>query len=282
MILVNGRISDRSFKRYLQFRWLFRHFLANISAFCMQTGEDARRIIAMGAPPSRVNCTGNLKYDIVVPQATAEGCRELKKTYHIPDDIPVLTAGSTHQGEEEILVAAYKTLIHENRSLFLVLVPRHPERAVSVAEILRREGISYTLRSGQDKQPSLFLSGEVLLVDTVGELMRFYSLSDLVFVGGSMVPVGGHNILEPASLCKPVLFGPHMSNFREITSMVLKHGGGVQVADERDLETSMRLLLDDKEKRSGIGKNGARLLEENTGSTERHMEIISCFIKKHR
>lgn len=282
VILVNGRISDRSFKRYLQFRWLFRHFLANITAFCMQTGEDARRIIAMGAPPSRVNCTRNLKYDISVPPVSAESCRELKETYHVPHDVYVLTAGSTHQGEEEILVTAYKTLIRENRSLFLVLVPRHPERAASVAALLRREGISYTLRSELDKQPSLFRSGEVLLVDTVGELMQFYALSDLVFVGGSMVPVGGHNILEPASLCKPVLFGPHMSNFREITSMILKFGGGIQVADERELKTSVRLLLDDEGKRTGIGKNGARLLEENNGSTERHMEIISGFIKKFR
>lgn len=282
VILVNGRISDRSFKRYLQFKCLFRHFLANISAFCMQTGEDARRIIAMGAQSSTVTCSGNLKYDIAVPPVTAEYCRERKEAYHIPQDVSVLTVGSTHQGEEETLVAAYKTLVAESRSLFLVLVPRHPERAASVAELLRREGLSYTLRSELDKKRSLFQSGEVLLVDSVGELMQFYALSDLVFVGGSLVPVGGHNILEPASLCKPVLFGPHMSNFREITSLILEFGGGLQVADTRQLESSMRLLLDDSEQRIGIGKKGARLLEENCGSTERHMEIISSFIKKPR
>ena len=241
LILVNGRISDRSFTRYLQFRWLFRQFLANFSAFCMQTGEDARRIIAIGAPPSRVNCTGNLKYDGTVPQVSAELCRELKETYHIPHDVAVLTAGSTHQGEEESLVSVFKNLIRENLNLFLVLVPRHPERAANVAELLRREGIPCTLRSGLDKRQSLFRSGEVLLVDTIGELMRFYTISDLVFVGGSMVPVGGHNILEPASLSKPVLFGPHMSNFREITAMILKFGGGVQVADGRELEFSMQV-----------------------------------------
>jgi 3-deoxy-D-manno-octulosonic-acid transferase len=212
------------------------------SAFCMQTGEDARRIIAIGAQPSRVNCSGNLKYDGAVPHISTEFCRELREAYHIPHDVSVLTAGSTHQGEEETLVTVYKNLIRESRSLFLVLVPRHPERAANVAELLRREGVSCTLRSGLDKQPSLFRSGEVLLVDTIGELMRFYAISDLVFVGGSMVPVGGHNILEPASLSKPVLFGPHMSNFREITSMILKFGGGVQVADEKELEISLRLL----------------------------------------
>ncbi len=282
VILVNGRISDRSFKRYIQFGWLFRHFLAFFSSFCMQTEDDARRIIAMGAPPSRVQCTKNLKYDIAVAEVSPESSRVLKDTYFIPHDVPVLTAGSTHQGEEEILVTAYKSLIRENRNLFLVLVPRHPERAAKVAEILRKEGICYTLRSELDKRPFLFRSGEVLLVDVVGELMRFYALSDLVFVGGSMVPVGGHNILEPASLCKPVLFGPHMSNFREITSMVLKFGGGVQVADERELETSILLLLDDEGKRTEIGKNGMRLLEGNSGATERHMEIISGFIKKLR
>lgn len=279
VILVNGRISDRSFKRYLQFSWLFRHFLANFSAFCMQTGEDARRIIAIGAPPSRVNCTGNLKYDIAVSPVSAESSLELKKTYRIPDNLTVLTAGSTHQGEEELLVTLYKALIRENRTLFLVLVPRHPERVASLVELMRREGVRSLLRSELESQPSLFRSGEALLVDTVGELMRFYALSDLVFVGGSMVPVGGHNILEPASLCKPVLFGPHMSNFREITSLVLESGGGVQVADERELETSIRLLLDDEKKRTEIGNNGGRLLQENSGSTERHMEIICGFIK---
>lgn len=278
VILVNGRISDRSFKNYMQFRWLFRRFLANISAFCMQTDEDARRIMAIGAPPGRVNNAKNLKYDIILSRLSPEKCREMKEEYHIPPEITVLTAGSTHQGEEEIVIAAYKTFINENIKLFLVLAPRHPERAAKVIEILQRQGVPYTLRSDLDKRSGTLRNGEVLLLDTVGELMRFYALSDLVFVGGSLVPVGGHNILEPSSLRKPVLFGPHMSNFKEIASLVLKYGGGVQVANGEELTAVVRSLLDDKVKRDEIGNNGARLLEENSGSTERHMEIIASFL----
>jgi 3-deoxy-D-manno-octulosonic-acid transferase len=278
VILVNGRISDRSFKKYKQFRWLFRRFLANISAFCMQSEEDARRIIEIGAPPGRVNNAKNLKYDIILSRFSPEKCREMREEYHIPPEISVLTAGSTHQGEEEIVINAYNTLIHENRKLLLVLAPRHPERAAKVIEILQRQGVSCTLRSDLDERSGTLRNGEVLLLDTVGELMRFYALSDLVFVGGSLVPVGGHNVLEPSSLRKPVLFGPHMSNFKEIVSLVLKYGGGVQVADGRELEAAVRSLLDDEMKRNEIGSNGKKLLEENSGATKRHMEIIASFL----
>lgn len=278
IILVNGRISDRSFRKYRQFRWLFRRFLGNISAFCMQTEEDARRIIAIGAPPGRVHNAKNLKYDIALSRLSPEMCRELKEKYHIPPDVSIITAGSTHQGEEEIVIAAYKTLVHENRKLLLVLAPRHPERTAKVTEILQREFIPYTMRSGLDKHSGTLRNGEVLLLDTVGELMQFYALSDLVFVGGSLVPVGGHNILEPASLRKPVLFGPYMSNFKEIASLVLKFGGGFQIADGGELEAVVRSLLDDEVKREEIGNNGARLLEENSGSTERHMKIVADFL----
>jgi 3-deoxy-D-manno-octulosonic-acid transferase len=278
VVLVNGRISDRSFERYKRLRWVFRRVLADFTAFCMQTAEDASRIAAIGARPEIIHVTNNLKYDVPVTSLPEDKLRALRDTYRIPANLMVFTAGSTHQGEEELVINTYKKLAGENRNIFLILAPRHPERASKVTDLLRSAGITYTLRSGLENQSSPFQRGEVLLLDTVGELVTLYVISDLVFVGGSMVPVGGHNILEPASLKVPVIFGPYMSNFREITAMILKLKGAVQVAGEAELTDAVRVLLDDEGLRREIGSNGARLLEENSGSTQRHMEIISSFL----
>ncbi len=279
VVLVNGRISDRSFERYKKLRWVFEKVLADFSAFCMQTSVDANRIAAMGARPANIHVTNNLKYDIPVARLPEERFRVLRDAYHIPSSILVFTAGSTHQGEEELVIKTYKELSGNNSNIFLILAPRHPERAAKVADLLRNEGIAYTLRSGLDNRSPQFRSGEVLLLDTVGELAGLYAISDLVFVGGSLVPVGGHNILEPASLAVPVIFGPFMSNFREISAMILKINGAVQIADGIELTATVRDLLEDEDKRHDIGANGARLLEENRGSTERHMEIIASFLE---
>jgi 3-deoxy-D-manno-octulosonic-acid transferase len=278
VILANGRISDRSFKRYNRLKWVFRPVLGDFSAFCMQTKEDSRRIISMGAQPSRVHVTKNLKYDIPVASIPQQRVCELRDEYRIPRSLAVFTAGSTHQGEEELLVQAYRNLVAEGRNLLFVLAPRHPERVEKVAEILQKEGITYTLRSKLDERNTSFRSGEVLVLDSVGELTKLYSISDVVFVGGSLVPVGGHNVLEPAALLVPVLFGPFMNNFKEIAALILKFKGGMQVADKNDLANALRSLLDDEVKRREMGRNGARLLEENSGSTVRHMDIIASFI----
>ncbi len=278
VVLVNGRISDRSFKRYIRLAWVFRRVLADFSSFCMQTDEDARRIVAMGARPSSVHVTKNLKYDMPVTRLSRETLESYRDKYRIPVSVSVFTAGSTHQGEEELVIGAYKSLLQENENLVLVLAPRHPERVGRVSEILQKEGISFKLRSAVENLGSLLHTGEVLLLDTVGELMNLYALSDLVYVGGSMVPVGGHNLLEPASAGVPVIFGPHMQNFREIASMIVKSDAGVQVGNEAELISVVLNLMRDKARRREMGENGAGLLEENCGSTERHMEIISSFL----
>ncbi len=277
-ILVNGRISDRSFGRYLKFKWFFEPVLANVSAFCMQSAEDARRINAIGADPGRVHVARNLKYDIPVTPATMDKKRELRRSAKIPDDVTVFTAGSTHAGEEETLLAAYQRLLASGRDSFLVLVPRHPERAGEVAALLGAFGLKFTLRSHLDRREEEFRPGEVLLVDTVGELMRFYAMADLVFVGGSLVPTGGHNILEPASLGVPVLFGPHMHNFKEATALLLASGGGFQAKDGAELTALLRQLFDAPDKRHATGENGMRCLRENGGATELHMKIIRSFM----
>lgn len=277
-VLVNGRISDKSFGGYRRFSWVFRQVLANFDALCMQTEEDARRILAIGAPPARVHVAKNLKYDIPVARVLEEQKSVLLQKYCLPSEVPVFTAGSTHRGEDEIVLSVYRTLQREGRKSVLVLVPRHPERAEEVVKIAEQDGLRCVRRSQLDVKSSLLQPGEVLLIDTVGELMDIYAISDLVFVGGSLVPVGGHNLLEPASRAVPVIFGPHMNNFREIAALILLHQGGVQVEDGDALAETLRKLLNCPADRLKLGENGARILTENCGSTERHMEIIASLL----
>jgi 3-deoxy-D-manno-octulosonic-acid transferase len=277
-LLVNGRISDRSFGRYLKLKRFFRPVLGDLTSLCMQSDEDARRIVAIGAEPDRVVVAGNIKYDIPVTVPSEGERKKLRAAFGIPAASLVVTAGSTHAGEEETVLSAYRRLLARGTECFLVLVPRHPERAAEVAEILKRCAFPFSVRSALGLREGPFMPGEVLLVDTVGELMKFYALSDLVFVGGSLAPTGGHNILEPASLGVPALFGPHMHNFRESAALLLACGGGIQVNSGDELAAALQLLLDDGAKRIEAGMNGMRLLQENSGATERQMEVIESLM----
>jgi len=275
LILANGRISDRSFDRYLRFRWFFRHPLHLFSTLCMQTDVDRERIVAIGAPLERTLASGNLKYDIPFRPIPEEKKAALRESYAIPGHLTVLTAGSTHPGEEELVLSVYQEMLVDNPGLFLVLVPRHPERAGEVAALLDRLRLPYRRRSTMADDGISFASGHVLLVDTIGELMGLYALSDLVFVGGSLVATGGHNLLEPASVGVPSIFGPHMTNFREIAALVVKYAAGIQVDGAAGLASACSCLINDTEQRRLLGRNGLRMMEENGGATERHMEVIA-------
>ncbi|MDA8414347.1 MAG: 3-deoxy-D-manno-octulosonic acid transferase [Desulfobacteraceae bacterium] len=274
VLLANGRISDRSFAGYLKFSWFFRHALQLFSRLCMQTETDCERIIAIGAPSERTLRTGNLKYDIPFRLLDHDEKRHLKERYSIPGDLLVLMAASTHAGEEQHLIDTYKKLLPDFGGLLLILVPRHPERAAEVAGLLERSGISYRRRTSLPGVEAL-KKGEVLLVDTVGEMMDLYAIADVAFVGGSLVPTGGHNLLEPASLGVASIFGPHMSNFREIAELVLRYGAGVQVDSPSGLTESFRTLITSSELRRVLGQNGLKLMRDNGGATGRHMEIIA-------
>jgi 3-deoxy-D-manno-octulosonic-acid transferase len=279
VVIANGRISDRSFRGYIRARSFFLPVLANVARFCMQSDEDSRRIIEIGADPEKVTTARNLKFDIPASPVTPERKAELRKQFAIPTEITVITAGSTHEGEEELLITSYLELLATEPKLFMVLVPRHPERASSVAELLKRHGLNFRLRSELATVAEPMRPGELLLVDTVGELMQFYALSDLVFVGGSLVPTGGHNLLEPASLGLPVLFGPNMANFREIASLMKQYDAGCEVEDAQQLVKAILELVKDSARRNEMGKSGIRLLSENGGATARHMAVIECMIK---
>ncbi|MBC7962526.1 MAG: 3-deoxy-D-manno-octulosonic acid transferase [Steroidobacteraceae bacterium] len=277
VILANGRISDRSFSGYLRFSWFFRHALQLFSRLCMQTSVDSQRITAVGAPAEKVITIGNLKYDIPFRQISADESRQLRGQYGIPQDLTVITAASTHAGEEQHLISCYRELFKSNNSLFLVLVPRHPERSAEVAALLERSGIPFRRRTELSKT-ELFQPGSVLLVDTIGEMMNLYALSDIAFVGGSLVPTGGHNLLEPASVGVPCLFGPHMSNFREIAALVLKYGAGLQVETPQELTDACQNLITNSARRRLHGRNGLKMMADNGGATGRHMDIISAYL----
>ncbi len=266
--LVNGRISDRSFPRYRRVRALLAPVLRKISLFGMQTELDAERIRRLGAPPERIRVTGNLKFDMAVPAIDSEELAAFRSLLGIAPQVPVLVAGSTHQGEEELLLQAFETCRTVHPDLRLVLVPRHPERAAEVAELVRARGLTPVLRS-QCPRDDGHGDGTVVIGDTLGEMLRFYALADIIFVGGSLVPVGGHNILEASLLKKPVLFGPHMNNFKEIARLVLFAAGGRQVDDLEELTAALRDLFGDREQRRRMGRAGHALIERHTGATAR-------------
>jgi len=281
VVLFNGRISQRSFRRYIRFKFFFKECLRNISLFLMQTEEDRKRIIEIGGESQKTRTTGNLKFDQIIPFFTQEAKTEIAKTLGLDGTEKILIAGSTHSGEEEILVGLYKELKGMTPHLVLVLAPRHLERLEEVEGILRKESIPWSRKTalsiGAD-QPSDRKAPGVILLDTMGELMGIYSLGTLVFVGGSLVPIGGHNPLEPLFFEKCVLFGPHMFNFLEISDRLIEAGGAIQVSGKEDLFSQMKRLLIDEVAREEVGKKGHQFLQKHQGATERMFEEIRPFL----
>jgi 3-deoxy-D-manno-octulosonic-acid transferase len=280
VLLANGRISDRSFGRYLRFSWVFRPALQLFSALGMQSGVDRDRIVAIGAREERTVALGNLKNDIPFRNVAESEKLQLRQRYAIPGDLTVFTAGSTRSGEDDFVLAAYRRLLLQRPDLFLVLVPRHPERAAELASLMEKLGISCRRRTSLDSSSRGFRPGEVLLVDTVGELMDLYALADLVYVGGSLVPTGGHNLLEPASRGIPCVFGPHMNNFREIAALVLRYRAGLQVATPEELVSVCGSLLADDDSRRTLGENALKMMQENGGATAKHMEMVARYLEQ--
>jgi 3-deoxy-D-manno-octulosonic-acid transferase len=282
IVLFNGRISQKSFRRYLLFKFFFKECLKYVSLFLMQTEEDRMRIIEIGGGSQKTRTVGNLKFDQTFPSLTQEAMDETAKTLGISKKGNVLIAGSTHSGEEEILVALYKELKKKDPNLVLILAPRHLERLEEVERILRKESLSWLRKTSLslDAPRSDQVQPEVILLDTMGELMGIYSFGTLVFVGGSLVPIGGHNPLEPLFFRKCVLFGPHMFNFLEISSRLIETGGAIQVAGRDDLFSQLKYLFSDEGARKEVGEKGYQFLQKHQGATERMMEEIRPFLTR--
>jgi len=267
-LIVNGRISHGSFSGYRRVRFLMKRVLTEITAFSMQTGEDARRIISLGAPPDRVRNTGNIKFDISARPFPSEEQQKMRHDFLLPRKGPILIAGSTHRGEEEIIINIYRELRKIHPDLLLILAPRHPDRCNEVEGLLRQAGFPWQKRSRPEE------GKEILLLDTVGELSRLYGIATVAFVGGSLVPHGGHNILEPAVYGVPVLFGPHMRNFPEISKIMKARQGGIECNNTAQLRQAIEELLKDRIKREAIGHAGRTIIEENQGALEQTLTLI--------
>lgn len=268
LVLVNGRISDRSYPRYRRFKRILASILTQVRCFCMQSEVDSARIIALGARPESVFTSGNLKFDMPMNLAETDAAL-LRLRYRLPDHLPVWICGSTHDGEEALLLQCYRTLLAQGEELVLVLAPRHPPRVPAVCDLLSTQGFPYRRRSELTAATPLLTIGEILVVDTLGELLPLYAASDLVFVGGSLVPVGGHNLLEAALVHRPVIFGPHMHNFREISQLILDAGAGRQVSSPEELPALIAGYLRDPQRGVEEGTAGERLIAAHTGATAR-------------
>jgi len=275
-VLVNGRISEKSFKRYRFIRPLLREALAQVDLFLMQTHKDAERLVALGAPPDRVIQTGNLKFDL-----SKGSYSPIKITdFSFLNDDPVIVAGSTHDGEEEKLLEIYQQLLRSHPRLKLILAPRHPHRLEQVESLLETlcltSGTSWVRRTKLDSKSEPV---QIILLDTMGELKDIYQAATLVFVGGSLVPAGGHNLLEPAACGKPVLFGPYMDNFKEIAEAVKTRDCGIQVSDADELSRSLKQLLDDPVRREEIGQKARRWVQDEQGVVQKNMAWIEKLIE---
>ncbi len=264
--LINGRISVSSYKNYLRFKGFFSQVFRQVTLFCMQSAEDAQRIRDIGAPPERVMITGNLKFDQKIQTAAA-------RPVPLRAGSKVITAGSTHRGEEAALLDVFRRLRTKFPELVMIIAPRHPERFDEV------EGLVYG--AGFDCQRRTRIKSEikdVLLLDTIGELRSFYGICDIAFVGGSLVKVGGHNLLEPAAMKKPVIFSRYMYNFKEISEALISAGGGILVKDKQELYVEADKLLSDRAYAKQIGDHAFKVIEANSGAAKRTIDTVSGLI----
>jgi len=276
LVLVNGRISDASFKNYRRFSFFFRPLLAGFIRFCMQSNRDKLRALELGADPARVNWVGNLKYDIEIrPSAEKEAITEKIGRLLKPDSDSMLwLCGSTKPGEEELLLRVYANLLREAGNLSLLIAPRHPERADEICKLAVDFGLTCHKRSALDDSPAALQPPRILVLDTIGELAYLYRLADVVFMGGSLVAQGGQNPLEPAAVSRPILFGPHMENFREIAESLVSRYAALQVASPEELGQRILALVKDESARTWLGRNARKVIRENRGAVKQTREII--------
>lgn len=275
-VVINGRISARSYPRYKMVRPLFRRVLGDIDRFCMQSDESAQRIIDLGADSQRVTVTGSLKFDsLPAPTPVSHGRpRELVlRFFRVAANRVVLVAGSTMKPEDSAVLRAFARIRSISPGALLVIAPRQRERFEEVERLAKDEGFSVARRSNLaiDTEPRT----DVVVLDTFGELAQVYQIATLVFVGGSLADYGGHNILEPAVFGKPIVFGPHMHNFREIAETFVGNHAAVQVQTERELEEVLRNLVADPVRRAGLGAAARALVEANRGAKDKTMAVVS-------
>jgi 3-deoxy-D-manno-octulosonic-acid transferase len=279
LALANARISDKSFRRYLRYRQYTNEFIGKYDLVAAGTSQDYRRLLELGLAPEKLNLTGNLKYDRLLQDRDEAKAREFQRILHgvapaSPENAPVFLAASTHPGEEEVVLDAYEKLRCPCPALLLALAPRHPERAAALGGLLARRELPYHLWS-RLKDGSEVRRHPVVLIDTIGDLFSLYGAVDLAFVGGSLVPHGGQNILEAAAWGLSPLYGPNLQNFRWAEQILVEAGAGITVTDAASLAAAATKLLNDPELRRGLGDRAQTALTPHQGAARRQAELIA-------
>ncbi len=271
--IVNARISPGSYRGYRCVYYLIRGILRKISLFCVQTESDAERFVRLGAPREKIKVTGNMKFDIQ-PRQTDLRLSDLG----LNENDKLIVAGSTHSGEEEIILRVFRSLRKVMPLVKLLIAPRHPERAKEVERLALEKGLKpcFISRLGTDATASA--GAEVFILDTIGQLACLYSLATVVFVGGSLVKKGGHNIIEPAQFAKPIIIGPHTYNFRQITEYFFRQEAVAVVKNEEELEESLRILLENDARRKSLSRNAYEIISLHRGAAEKNAELLAAFL----
>jgi len=274
--VVNARISDRSWPRYQRFRRALRKMLGQIDLFLAQTSQDRERLISIGAEPGRVQAAGNLKFNVTLPSPPPI-VENLRQALRAEGARPVLVCGSTVEDEEPLLLKAFENLRVGHPRAVMILAPRHPERFDNVAILVQQLGIALHRRSRWQGEP---LAGGVLLVDTIGELAALYELADVAFVGGSLVPRGGHNIIEPAQHGVAIVTGNHTENFRDIVGL-FQSRDAVRIVGVSELPLTLMQLLENDAERLALGQRAKETMESQRGATDRTMEALKALLADH-
>ena len=277
VVLANGRISAKSYRGYKLFGPLLQQMLRGIDLFLMQSQPDAEYIQSLGADKERVFNCGNTKYDLNIDLAGEHCNNRLAKEMQVETNAPLLVVGSTHANEEELLIPIYKRLKAEYQDLVMILAPRHPERVKEVETLYQKAGIPTIRRT---ELQNARREASVIFLDTIGELLPTYSLADLVFVGGSLVKFGGHNILEPAAYGRTIFVGPYMDDFKDILSLFLNNDACIQVKDHNELEEKMLYYLKNKHEADEKGRSALRIVHLNQGATKRMVSLITGLWKE--
>ncbi|RKY33259.1 MAG: hypothetical protein DRP74_00030 [Candidatus Omnitrophota bacterium] len=282
IVLINGRISDKSFKGYRLLKPFLRPVLNKVSLFCVQTSTDKKRLLSLGVEENKIQVSGNMKFDntLSFQEKAAFQAGPAAQLLKLGPQEKLLVAGSTHAQEEEGILAVYKNLRKEFPGLRLLFAPRHPERSANIEKLVLKSGFNPLLISNLSSDPDKLKPQAVFILDTIGQLLSFYILADVVFIGGSLVKKGGHNILEPAALGKPVIFGPYMFNFRDIANSFLKAKAAIMVEDFRGLEVNIRELLNDPLKVKRLCGQAMEIILQHSGATRKNLEYINNFIEQ--
>jgi 3-deoxy-D-manno-octulosonic-acid transferase len=268
-VLVNGRVSDEALSGYKKMTFFFQPLFNSFSALCMQTEVDREKLLSLGVPPERLYTLGNLKFDTINPLKNGKGEAACMIKKQFPAQAIVFIAGSTHPGEEDILIKSYLEVRKSEEDFYLVIAPRDIRRAAEIAALADSYGLTASMRSESEKSTT-----DIFILDTIGELSACYGLGDISFVGGSLVRQGGHNPIEPAIMQTPVLFGPHMEDFSEIAQSLIEAGGAHLVKNYQEMSTILLKLAVNEKLRTSQGRIAQQIVARKRGVIERHLQLI--------